>query len=79
MHSHESGSTPMGSISTPILNRGEEVGEGIKSKECETKNGSKKNVPGSLKSAQQGKSVHNTDPGPAVAVTCLRNARRTLC
>ena len=69
----------MGSISTPIVNRGEEVGEGIKSKECETKNGSKKNVSHSLKSAQHGKRVQNTDPGPATAVTCLRNARRTLC
>ena len=67
-------------ISTPLVNRGEEVGEGIKSKECETKKVSKKNVPDSLKSAQHGKkNVQNTDPRPATAVTCLRNARRILC
>ena len=79
MHSHVSGSTPVGSVSTPIVNRGEEVGEGVKSKEYETKNVSKKTVPDSL-SAQHGKkNVQNTDPGPAAAVTCLRNARRILC
>ena len=36
-------------------------------------------VPDSLKGAQHGKNVQDTDPGPAVAVTCLRNSRRTLC
>ena len=54
VHSHVRGSTPMGSVSTPIVNRGEEVGEGVKSKEYETKNVSK-TVPDSLKSAQHRK------------------------
>ena len=38
LHSVKNGSTPVGFTSSPIVNRGEKVGEGVKYQECETKN-----------------------------------------